>query len=145
MQNNDSVYIFGYDEFRILLYTLGYTECEGVFMPWENMSSERVIEGIHHLVRDGFLIAEEDGFRAEKNLEEILRIIGDHQGGFILKAPEEGREYYCYVGNGSIVVSEKLWEKKDTLRVRKMDQAEFAVWRDEIEQTDSERGSAFNW
>ena len=145
MHNEDKTYIFGYDEFRILLYSLGYTQCEGVFMPWEDMDSERVIEGIHHLVKDGFLTAGEDGFRAEEHLEEILRIIGDHQGGFILRAPEEGREYYCYVGSGSIVVSEKLWEKKDTLRVRMMDQSEFAVWRDEIEQTDSERGSAFNW
>ena len=49
-----------YDEIRILLYSQGYTACEGIYMPEKQFSAQEVLQTMHRLAGRGLLIPQEE-------------------------------------------------------------------------------------
>lgn len=50
--------ILTFDEIRILLYSLGFTSCEGIYMPQKEFTPSEVLKAVHSLERRGLLTAE---------------------------------------------------------------------------------------
>lgn len=137
----EDAYLFSYDELRVLLTALGYRECEGVFMPRKEFTAEDVLYVTYHLEKNGFLIAGEEAFRVPPDLEKILRVIGEPEAVFSIRG-EGGRECFCYVVPGFVVVSEKVFEMKESVRIRGMGAEAFAAFREEFGDDDRDGGCA---
>ncbi len=141
MEMREDAYLFSFDELRVLLTALGYHECEGVFMPHKEFTAEDVLLVTYHLEKNGFLIAGEDAFRVPGDLERILRVIGEPEASFSIRGAG-GRECYCYVVPGFVVVSEKVFEMRECVRIRGMSTEAYAAFREEIGDDDRDGGSA---
>lgn len=139
----ETAYIFTFDELRILLYSLGFTQCEGVRMPEKDFSAAEVIEGIRNLAAEGVAVPEEDGFRIAEDVARMLRVIGAPITTFSFEAG--GAQYFCYVSDDAVVVSERYWERAEAVRLRMLDTAAFTAWREGLEDDHREGGSADPW
>lgn len=132
---NDPGIIISYEELRILLYNLGFRTCSGILLPDRKLSDEEVVQVLNRLVQRGMIYVEEDHFVIESKTAEMVKMIGNPTGSYPFTDPETGQVYYCYISQDKVVVSEKYWKKKDTLRLRVFTLAEFSIWREEIAET----------
>lgn len=151
--SGDEVLILTFDEVRILLYSLGYTSCKGIYMPEKEYSAKEVILAMHKMARRGFFSEDPEGgrVRCEKQqyvlrpgLRRMMMAMGDPSGSFVFRPGESGPgfseelyngpEYYCYMRPDYCLVAERDWKQRDCLRLREMEKSEFMSWQKEREQ-----------
>lgn len=121
-----------FDEMRIMLYGMGVSEIDGVYMPEKNFCESEIISTLHHLSEAGFIEAGEDKFHIRKDVRSILEIVAAPEWTDIWKpVGDEGPAFFLYFTDGSVVASERFWRKKDTLRLTLFKRDEFERWREE--------------
>ena len=148
----DDAIILSYDEARILLYSLGFTRCEGIRMPEKDFSAQEVLQAMHKLAARGLLQTDkdpshqggDDRFIMQPQLQRMMTAMGDPAGTFIFRPGESlpgfsgelynGREYFCYTLPDYCLVTERDWTRRDSLRLRAMDMETFTAWQKEREQ-----------
>lgn len=131
--------ILSFDEFRILLYSMGIQTVEGIYMPEKKFSVQDIIQALHHMSVRGIIVAEQDAFTIRKDLLKILEIVGN-PGQTIIWRPDitdevvvaSKQQYFCYIAQEQVVVSERYWKKKDTLKLRRFTKKEFEQWRKQV-------------
>lgn len=136
-----------FDEVRILLYSLGFTKCEGIYMPEKEFSAEAILRTMHKLSSRGILNVHTSGekpqFVIKPALRRMLVTMGAPAGTFIFRPGEgipgfsaelnNGPEYFCYMVPDYCLVAERDWTRKDSLRLRAMKPDEFQDWQKERE------------
>lgn len=121
-----------FDEIRILLYGMGVSEIEGVYMPEKNFCKEEIIKTLRHLSEVGFIEAGNERFFIRKDVKELLGIIAEPEQTEIWKpSGETGPAFFFYVKGKRVVVSERFWRKADTLKLRMFEKEDFKMWREE--------------
>lgn len=125
--------LLSYDEIRILLYSQGFRKCEGVFMPQHEYTQKEILETMNALSQRKLIRAEGDAFSISDEMHRMLEVIGNPGGTFILRTVPGGPSYYCYVVPDTVVVSEKYFRKKDTLRLRMFTPQAFTDWKEQVE------------
>lgn len=140
--------LLSYDEVRILLYSLGYTSCEGIHMPGKQFSPEEILQAMHAMYRRGLLspVDTEEGshFAIRGDLQQMLNAMGNPGGTLIYRqgetlpgfSPElnNGREFFCYIVPDYVLVTERDWTRRDILRLRAMSPTGFSEWKDARER-----------
>lgn len=161
--------ILSFDEIRILLYSLGFTSCEGIYMPRKEFTPQEIIKAIFDMVKRGLLIVRgedegirelstdmlsgktlEDGFIMDPALHSMMMAMGNPGGSFEYRPGEDtagfyieynnGPEYYVYVLPDYYLVADRDWTRSDSLRLRAMNTQSFLAWRDEREEEERENG-----
>lgn len=168
-----------FNEIRVLLRSLGYLSCKGIYMPERNFTSYDVLNTMLGLSKRGILlpaeepsseaedksagdqeisraskgerdnaIPEDRRFRIRPDVLKMISTIGNpvdtliyRQGETLPGYSEEyhnGREYYCYIVEGYILVTERDWTRPEMLRLRAMSPSEFSRWEEELEQEAAE-------
>lgn len=121
-----------FDEIRILLYGMGVSEINGVYMPEKEFTGEEVLAAIQHLSASGLIKAGEEKFLIREDIRKLLEIVSFPEWTDIWKPRgEEGPAYFLYFSEDRIVVSERFWRRKDTLRLTGFEREEFERWREE--------------
>lgn len=124
--------ILTFDEIRILLYGLGKTGIEGVWMPEKEFTEQDVLYAMHHLSKAGFIIAQDDRFIMREDVRRIIEIAAAPDATEIwTPCGEQGPSYFLYYAGESVVVSERFWRKKDTVRYALLSVEEFRRFRQE--------------
>lgn len=124
--------LLGFDELRVLLYGMGIAEIRGVYMPEKIFSETEVITSLHRLSESGYIIAEEEKFIIREDIKYLLHLVAHPDGTDIWKPRgEEGPSFFLYFADNKVVVSERFWRKKDTLRFTLFENKDFEVWRNE--------------
>lgn len=126
---NEIDVLLTYDELRILLFSIGCTECEGVFMPRKEFSQEEVLKAMHTMSGRGILIADNDVFIIREDIREMLEVISRPAATEELDTGYGNQMYFVYICPDRIVVSEKYWMKKDTVRLRMYNAEDYREWR----------------
>lgn len=136
-----------FDEVRILLYSLGFTKCEGIYMPEKEFSEKTVIRTMHKLSKRKLLDVDVSGDRTrfvlKPSLERMLMTMGSPAGTFIYRPGESlpgfsldfynGPEYFCYMAPDYCLIAERDWTRRESLRLRTMDLDRFRSWQKERE------------
>lgn len=151
----DETILLTYDETRILLYSLGFTSCEGIHMPEKDFSEQDVLQAMHRLAGRGLLLVENEeaaSFVMRPEIRQMMLAMGSPAGSFIYRPGESlpgfreeyynGPEYYCYVLPDYYLVTERDWTRRESLRLRAMDTQAFSDWRREREQEALEENRA---
>lgn len=160
-QISDRSIILTFDQIRILLYSLGFDSCEGVFMPGKEFSPQEILKAINSLVNRGLLMLKEEGgkksdamdkrphFDIDPGLREMMLAIGSPGGAFEYRPGEglpgfskelyNGPEYYCYILPDYCLVVQRDWTRAESLRLRAMDPLMFSLWRQEREEEAAEQ------
>ncbi len=125
-------WILSYDDFRILLFNCGYTECEGIYMEEKEFSDVEVIQSLNRMALHQWIYIEEDAFEIEKDLKKAIRTAGSPAYTQIRKGLQ-GREYFLYFDEDSIVISQPYYERKGMLKLTLMDQEAFHLWEEDIQ------------
>ena len=160
MEITDSCITLTFDELRILLYSQGFRQCEGVYMPEREFDSGDIINSLQVLVKNRLLTVEQDSsvqealplvfgdddqisadqsdntterFFVRSDLLTMIKIIGEPDSTEILMA-EDGRKTFCYYSADGVVTSERIKRKKDTVRLKYFDQEDFDEYKREIEE-----------
>lgn len=121
-----------FDEMRILLYGMGVSEIEGVYMPEKSFSEKEVISALHHLAESGFIEAGDEKFLIRKDVKLLLEVVAEPEWTDIWKPQgEEKPAFFLYFARGKVVVSERFWRKKETLRLTMFCIEDFDIWREE--------------
>ena len=124
------VWILSFDEFRILLASLGYGSVDGIFMAEKEFTRSDVIQYMFKMQKAECITQQEDAFTLDEELENILRAVGEPDGTEVLEA-DNGRQVFCYYKGDVVAVSERYFEKKDTLRLYGFSRDGFGLWRKE--------------
>lgn len=124
------VWILSFDELRILLASLGYVSIDGIFMEDKVFSRSDVINSMFHMQKAECITEQDDQFLMDEDLEKMLRIIGEPDDTEILEA-DSGRQVFCYYKAEDVVVSERYFRKKDSIRLYGFSHAAFMQWRKE--------------
>jgi len=146
--------LLSFDEVRILLYSLGFTSCEGIHMPEKEFSPQEILQAMHAMSRRGLLVANDaqDGpqFTIRSDLLQMLSAMGNPGGTMIYRqgetlpgfSPElnNGREFFCYIIPDYILVTERDWTRREYLRLRAMSPEAFAEWKEAREREAEEEG-----
>lgn len=132
----DNGRIFTFDELKILLFACGVKELEGIYMPDKIFDEEEVIYALHHMAARQIISVEGEGFFIREDVQRMLEIMGNPVYTYIwrpneITAPEE--EYFCYISETEVVVSERYWKKKDSLKIRQFSLEEFERWKELME------------
>lgn len=153
---NDSI-ILSYDEVRILLYSLGFTSCKGIYMPEKEFTAREVLQIMHRLTARGLLegaaedvqSATENKFVIKQRLRHMMMAMGNPAGTFIYRPGESfpgfseelynGPEYFCYTLPDYYLVTECDWTRSESMRLRAMNMVDFALWQEEREQEAKEQ------
>ena len=161
--NEGKVFLFTFDEIRVLLYSLGFTSCEGIFMPGKDYTGQKVLQTVNGLVRRGLLEVPEDlrdreyqacpgkeQFVMRPWLYQMMMAMGNPSGTMIYRPgekypgyPEElysGPEYFCYFLPDYCLLTERDWTRKESMRLRAMDMKAFTAWRQEQEEEAEKAG-----
>lgn len=155
---SEKTVILSFDEIRILLYSLGFESCEGIFMPRKEFSPQEILKAVYSMEKRGFLLLDEnrpvehpagggeaaDGqphFIILPRLKKMIQTMGKPGGSFEYRPGENlpgfskdlynGTEYYCYMLPDYCVVAERDWTRRESLRLRAMDMEAFTAWRQE--------------
>lgn len=121
-----------FDEIKILLFNMGVSEIEGVYMPEKSFSKEEIILAMHHMSDVGVIEATEEKFRIREDVKMLLTIMAYPQQTEIwCPYGEEGPNYFLYRKEGWVVSSEQFFRKKDTLKLTMFDNECFEKWREE--------------
>lgn len=64
-----------FDEIKILLFNMGVSEIEGVYMPEKSFSKEEIILAMHHMSDVGVIEATEEKFRIREDVKMLLTIM----------------------------------------------------------------------
>ena len=131
-----------FDEIRILMYGLGKTKIEGVWMPEKEFTEQDVLAAMHHLSKAGFIIARDDRFVMREDVQRIMEIAASPDDTEIWRpCGAQGPAYFLYYAGKNVVVSERFWRKKDTVRYALFGVEEFGRIRQEysIRETDTEQ------
>ena len=132
----DREILLSFDEMRILLYNMGFKSIRGILMPREEFRREEIIRSMHHMSLHGMICFTEEGFQIRPDLEELLRVIGEDKSDFILGPYADGSAFFCYAEEGRIIVTRRVWERKDMIGIRACSMEEFTRWREEKENDD---------
>lgn len=124
------VWILSFDEFRILLSSVGYVSCDGIFMEEKQFERSDVIESMFAMQKAECIMPGKDAFVLDEELEKLLKAIGEPDDTEILEA-DSGRQVFCYFKGDLVAVSERHFEKKDSLRLYGFTRDGFALWRKE--------------
>lgn len=128
-----------FDEIKILLYGMGVSKIEGIYMPEKIFSEEEIISTMHHLSEVGFIEAGEEKFLIREDVKLLLEIIAAPEWTDIWEpCNEEGPAFFLYGRGEQVVVSERFWRKKNTLKLLMFGKDAFEKWREEL--TDDYRG-----
>lgn len=126
-----------FDEIRILLYGMGVSEIEGVYMPEKIFHETDIVAALHHMSETGLIMAGEDKFRIREDVRQILKAVAYPERTEIWQPHgEEGPAFFLYRKEGMIVASERFIGKRDTLRLARFDEEGFAKWREESADDD---------
>ena len=131
-------YILTYDEFRILLYSFGITQVNGIIMEEKEFSESNVVQAMHHLWIIGFLMSEGDSFHIEDGLYQIMDVIAHALAWELLEFKRDSASYYCYIRGNDVAISEKYWNKPNSLRLHHMKLDEFNQWKERINDDHSQ-------
>lgn len=123
--------LFTFDELRILLFTCGIREIEGVYMSDKKLSEEEVIRALQHMSECGMITAGEAKFQIQEEVQSMLRIMGKPEKTYIWTLDNE--DYFCYETSDKIVVSTYYWKKKETLKLRLFSRDAFMKWKEQME------------
>lgn len=124
--------ILSFDEIRILLYSLGIREVEGIYMPEKKFAEDDIVRALQHMSRRGLITAVDAEFIIREDLIKMLTVMGRPDGTMIWGREETGGpEYFCYIAPDRIVVSERYWKKKDALKLRMFTAEAFEAWREQ--------------
>ena len=129
---NEPVLIISYDELKILLYNRGFRSCSGILMPEKEYTQEEILQIMNRLALRGLIEAKEEHFVIPPQVAQTADLIGAPQSSYSFSDPETGQVYCCYISDTLVVVTEKNWARKDTLRIRRFTPQEFSDWRNEI-------------
>lgn len=129
--------VITFDELRVLLGGMGIRSIEGVYMPEKAFTEKEVADALFHLSERELIRAEEDAFVIEPKLKEMLRIIAEPAGTYILDVPGAA-EYFCYSVPGAVAVSELYRRKRDALKLRLFTAEEFDAWKEQMKSDYSE-------
>lgn len=124
------VWILSFDEFRILLASLGYGSVDGIFMEQKQFEKSDVIQSMFAMQKAECIVPLENAFLLDEELEKILRAVGEPDDTELLEA-DNGRQVFCYYRGKIVAVSERYFEKKDTIRLCGFTREGFALWRKE--------------
>lgn len=124
------VWILSFDEFRILLASLGYGSVDGIFMEQKQFVKSDVIQSMFAMQKAECIVPLENAFLLDEELEKILRAVGEPDDTELLEA-DNGRQVFCYYRGKIVAVSERYFEKKDTIRLCGFTREGFALWRKE--------------
>lgn len=108
--------LFTFDELRMLLAAMGADEIEGVYMPEKELSEEECLQVVHHLVCCGILHTRENGFYIRGDIRKMLGIMVAPERTGIWNG--DGQSCFCYWKEDNVVISERCWQKKETLRLK---------------------------
>ena len=101
-------------------------------MPEKDFSETEVITSLHQLSESGYIIAEEDKFTVREDIQHLLELIAFPEGTDIWKPKgEEGPAFFLYYAGNHVVVSERFWRKRDTIRFTMFEKKDFEIWRNE--------------
>lgn len=149
--------ILSFDEVRILLYSLGFTSCKGIYMPVKEFTGREVLQAMHRLTGRGLLEAAaddaepaaEESFVMRPELRRMMMAMGNPAGTFIYRPGESlpgfsaelynGPEFFCYTLPDYCLVTECDWTRRESMRLRAMDMESFAQWQKEREQEAEEQ------
>ena len=121
-----------FDEIRILLYGMGVSQIDGVYMKEKRFNENEIVSAMHHMAATGFIKAEEDKFKVREDVRRTLQIMAAPERTDIWRPHgEEGPAFFLYYQKDQIVVSERFWRKKDTLKLSVFEQHVFEKWREE--------------
>ncbi|WP_346911255.1 hypothetical protein [Faecalicatena orotica] len=134
--------LLSFDELRILLYSMGVRTLEGIYMPEKQFSEMEVIQALRHLSGNGFILAENKQFSIREDLLCMLEIMGHPAGTLVCSSKDDStQEYFCYMVPDRVVVSQRYWKKKDTLKLTMLTEEEFKVWRAQTDDHNRDRSS----
>ena len=134
----DQTVVLSFDELRILLYSQGYRQCDGIYMPEKDFSEEEVLRAMLHMSRND-LIKEKDGdFCPRADLAEMIPVIGEPAGTMVVRSADRTQVCFCYVVPGKVVVSEKTVTREESVRLRLLTPEDFVEWKEQIENDYSE-------
>lgn len=127
-------WLFTFDEIKILLYGIGAREVEGIYMGENLLTEQEIIPALHQMADRGMISAEENGFVMRQDVRKMVEIMAHPSGTFVWKVQDMGGpEFFCYAAPGEVVVSERYWRKKDTLKLRLFSTEAFEAWKEQIE------------
>ncbi len=131
-----------FDEIRILLYGMGVSEIEGIYMPVKVFSREDVTAAMHHMAERGFIEAAEDKFLIRADIRRMLEIVANpEQTGIWRPKGKEGPAFFLYMKGEQAVVSGETPGMKETMKITLFDKEAFARWREELTD-DHHRGGS---
>ena len=141
----DTGILFTFDEIKILLYACEVSELEGVYMPQKVFSEEDILYAMAHMEKNGIIIAGKEGFSIRKDVHKMIEIMKAPTQQYVWNTNsseqivynehilyQENIECFCYISEKGVVVSERYWKKRDTLKLRFFQMAEFEKWKEEI-------------
>lgn len=132
-------WILSFDEFRILLASMGYASIDGIFMEEKQFTRSDVIQSLFRLQNGECIMAGDEAFSLDEELEKMLHTVGEPDGTEVLEA-DNGRQVFCYYKDDHVTVSERYYEKKETIRLYGFTREAFALWRKENFNDDSGEG-----
>ena len=122
-----------FDEIRILLFNMGVTEIEGVYMPEKIFTEKEILLAMHHLSEEDFIEAREEKFLIREDIRNLLEVMAAPLCTDIWSPlGKEGPKFFLYIKGDQVVVSERFFRKKDTLKLSLFEKEAFEKWREEI-------------
>lgn len=131
MSRQEKIWILSFDEFRVLLSGLGFTSCQGIYMPEKYFSEKDVIYSLYQMQNDICIENGGDGFRISDDLRTIIQTVGDPAKTEILRQKTTGREFFCYFSGNTAAVTERYWPKSSMIRLYGFDTETFEEWQKE--------------
>ncbi len=121
-----------FDELRILLFSCGLRETDGIYMPEKQLSEQEAVNVLLRMEEAGLIRAAEREFEIREDLRRILRVMTKPERSFPwTPSGGNGRAFYCYLAEDGAVVSERYRRKKDTLKLRFFSAEDFEKWKEE--------------
>lgn len=121
-----------FDEIRVLLYGMGVSQIEGIYMPEKVFCESEILEVLKHLSDVGFIEAGEEKFLIREDVRAILEVMASPERTDIWRPRgEEGPAFFLYRKGTQVAASEMFLRKKDMLRLSLMEAEAFETWREE--------------
>lgn len=129
MEVSEKSWILSFDEVRILLFSLGYTQCDGIFMKEKKFTDEQVLHAMYSMSKQSWIINNGNDFEIQPDLKKALNLMGHPETTKKLVNYETRRACFVYKGSDTIVVAERWWPKKDTIKITSLTLEQFRTWR----------------
>ena len=115
-----------FDELQLLLCSCGVEEWEGIAIPVRTYEEQEVVYTIHHLIAKKILIEQMGKIVIREDVKTMLQMMGNPLRTQIYNFQQE---YFCYEDAEKVVVTERYWKRKDTIKLRLFEQEEFQNWK----------------